>query len=170
MDHFREERRFRQWVEDHGALLHRIARVFAGPADQADLLQELLVTLWRAIPRFRGECSERTFVYRVAHNRALTWAGREQGRRRREDETRQALLALPPDGDDGEAALLERLYAAIRRLPPIDRSLVLLALDGVPHRDAGAFHGLSETAVGARISRAKVRLVAMIETENGDEL
>jgi RNA polymerase sigma-70 factor (ECF subfamily) len=170
MDHSANERQFRHWADDHSALLHRIARAFAGPADQADLLQELLLTLWRAVPKYRGDCAERTFVYRVAHNRALTWAGREQGRRCRENETCQALLALPADGDDGEAALLERLYAAIRQLPPVDRSLILLALDGVPHRDAGAFHGLSETAVGARISRARARLVTMVETENDDGL
>ena len=170
MDHSANERQFRRWADDHTALLHRIARAFAAPADQADLLQELLLTLWRAIPRYRGDCAERTFVYRVAHNRALTWAGREHGRRRREDETCKALLSLPAAGDEGEAALLERLYGAIRRLPPIDRSLILLALDGVPHREAGAFHGLSETAVGVRISRAKTRLVAMTQTENGDEL
>jgi RNA polymerase sigma-70 factor (ECF subfamily) len=170
MDHYRHERQFRQWAEDHAALLHRVARVFAAPGDQPDLLQELLVTLWRAIPKYRGDCAERTFVYRVAHNRALTWSGREQGRRRREDETRRALLALPANGEDGEAALLERLYTAIRELPPLDRSLMLLALDGVPQRDAGALHGLSETAVGARLSRARAKLVAMVEMENGDEL
>ena len=170
MDRTEQERQFRQWVDRHAATLHRIARAFAGPADQADLLQELLLTLWRAIPRFRGACAEATFVYRIAHNRALTWVGREHGRRRREDETRNALLALPAGGDDGESAQLECLYAAIRRLPAIDRSLVLLALDGVPHSDAGALHGLSVTAVGARISRAKAKLVTLIETETGDGL
>ena len=166
MDHSSQERQFRRWADDHAALLHRVSRGFAAPADQPDLLQELLLTLWRAIPKYRGDCAERTFVYRVAHNRALTWAGREQGRRRREDETRLALLALPSGGEDGEAVLLEHLYAAIRELPPIDRSLMLLALDGVPHRDAGMLHGLSETAVGARLSRARARLEAMVD--NGE--
>jgi RNA polymerase sigma-70 factor (ECF subfamily) len=30
------------------------------------------MALWNALPSFRGDCPERTFVFRVAHNRALT--------------------------------------------------------------------------------------------------
>ncbi len=64
--------------------LARILRDYAGPlarlvdsyernaTAREDLLQEIVVALVHAWPHFRGECSERTFVYRVAHNRAIT--------------------------------------------------------------------------------------------------
>lgn len=34
--------------------------------------------LWRALASFRGECSERTLIYRIAHNRGLTHRARRR--------------------------------------------------------------------------------------------
>lgn len=63
------EAMFRQWMREHLTLLHRIARGFAPPSDQPDLLQELMLAVWRALPAFRGDSQPVTFIYRVAHNR-----------------------------------------------------------------------------------------------------
>lgn len=143
---------FSAWLTPHLGALRRIARGFAEPADQHDLTQELMLAVWRARPRFRGESADTTFVYRVAHNTALTWKRGENRRRRR----REAI-------DAPEASLLDRLYDAIRTLPPLDRSLILLALDGQPHAEIGRVHGLSETNVGARLSRVRRRLSDLVE-------
>src|SRR3984885_2894799 len=40
------------------------------------LIQEIALAIWQALAHFRGDCSERTFVYRIAHNRGLTHVGR----------------------------------------------------------------------------------------------
>ena len=37
-----------------------------------DLIQEIWLALWLALPSFRGDCAERTFVYRIAHNRGVS--------------------------------------------------------------------------------------------------
>ena len=60
--------------------------------------------------------------------------------------------------NDPSAALLERIYAEIRKLPPLDRSLVLLSLDGVSYADMAHIHGLSESNVGVRLNRARQQL------------
>ena len=104
-----------------------------------------------------------TFVYRVAHNTALTWK-RGESRRRRRREAIEVELALRREADDApEAGLLDRLYDAIRALPPLDRSLVLLSLDGQPYAEIAHVHGLSETNVGARLSRIRRRLSDLVE-------
>ena len=55
------------------AALSRLAGSFTrSAADRDDLLQEIAMALWRALPSFRGDCSERTFVFRIAHNRCIT--------------------------------------------------------------------------------------------------
>ena len=46
------------------------------PAAREDLYQDVLIALWRALPRFRGESSLATFVFRVGHNRAMTHCAR----------------------------------------------------------------------------------------------
>lgn len=153
------EERFQAWVGEHIGVLHRVARAFAASADQKDLLQELLIAVWRAAPAFRGDSAPSTFIFRVAHNRALTWR-RGEARRRRRDENYQRLHVEDVSGED---PLLERLYEAIRQLEPLDRSLVLLSLEGQSYAEIAALHGLSETNIGARLSRARQKLTQLTE-------
>lgn len=162
-----QDERFRGWMKEHLALLHRISRAFAEPPDQHDLLQELMIATWKAAPAFRAESSPATFIYRVAHNRALTWRAHEAGKRRRAAVAEaEAMQLIQLNGvDEVEAALLERLYAAIRKLSPLDRSLMLLALDGLSYREIAAIHGISETNVGARLSRARTLVSSLVEEE-----
>lgn len=154
---------FREWMEAHLGALHRIARAFAAGADQHDLMQELMVAVWRAAPAFRGESSAATFIFRVAHNAALTWRRGEVRRRIRQREYERLHVSENP----GEDLRLERLYAAIRGLETLDRSLVLLMLEGQSYAEIAAIHGLSETNVGARLTRARKKLSTMMEQDDG---
>ena len=150
---------FAEWIGPHIGRLTRISRAFAAPADRHDLMQELLITLWKARPAFRGDASPATFVYRVAHNRALTWKRRQTLSWLRFPILQGDVPDVPePAADDR----LETLYAAIRELPPVDRSLMLLSLDGVSYADMSALHGLTESNIGVRLTRARARLVAII--------
>ena len=160
------DRIFADWMKEHLPLLHRISRAFAEPADQHDLLQELMLSVWKAVPAFRGDSRPGTFIYRVAHNRALTWHKRTTGRRRRAQEAEYEAAQLGQQIEDpGDRELLERLYAAIRRLEPLDRSLVLMSLDELPYREIAAIHGLSESNVGARLSRARNKISSLVEEQ-----
>src|SRR2546422_6689202 len=68
-------------IRAHGDALERVAWGYVDNAsDRDDLMQEVLTALWRALPRFRGESSERTFVLRVAHNRGISFAIRHRRR------------------------------------------------------------------------------------------
>lgn len=153
---------FADWLAPHLPMLNRTARAFAEPAEQHDLLQELTVALWKARPRFRDESAAGTFVHRVAHNAALTWR-RGENRRRLRGVAVEAELLMRHAGTDPQGALLERLYAAIRQLPPVERSLILLSLDGVAYGEIARLHGLSETNVGARLSRIRRRVSSLVE-------
>ncbi len=159
---------FGDWMRAHLGVLHRISRAFAEPADQHDLLQELMIAVWKAQSAFRGDSSPVTFIWKVAHNRALTWRRRESGRTAR-DATTAREIAVLEGGDGGDSALLDRLYAAIRKLGPLDRSIVLLSLEGAAYRDIAALHGLSETNVGARLTRARQQLTTLVSGLTGGD-
>jgi RNA polymerase sigma-70 factor (ECF subfamily) len=162
-----EDEAFAAWLAPHLAALRRVARAFAEPADQHDLTQEMTLALWKARPRFRGQSADATFVHRVAHNAALTWRRGETRRRRRRDGV-AAELALRLEGSGTpEADLLERLYAAIRTLTPVERSLILLSLDGLAYGQIAELHGLTSTNVGARLTRIRARLTILVK-EDGD--
>ena len=157
--------RFDQWLAGHAAILHHVARGFAWGADRDDLMQELLLALWNAVPAFRDEASPTTFIYRVAHNAALTWKRAQSGYRRRlgRFETLAKPDAADPPGLPDERELLEQVYARIRLLPPLDRSLLLLHLDGVDYATMAEIHGLTESNVGARLTRLRQKLTQSLQ-------
>jgi RNA polymerase sigma-70 factor (ECF subfamily) len=161
--------RFESWMREHIAILFRVAGAFAAGADRHDLMQELLIAVWRAAPGFRGESKPSTFIYRVSHNAAMTWKRTQRTYRRKVDELSALTAGAPPAGPSpAEREALERLYAAIHTLPELDRSLILLALDGLSYREMAEVHGLSESNVGVRLNRIRARLAARLE-EPSDE-
>jgi RNA polymerase sigma-70 factor (ECF subfamily) len=153
---------------EYGPALGRLAALYEpDPTDRADLLQEITLALWKALRSFRGECSERTFVYRVAHNRALTH--RRQARRDRWVSI-EAAAELPDPRPDpaGWAAIREgsqRLLGAVRSLAPVRRQVVTLRLEGLPNREIAQVLGLSENAVAIHLNRAKKQLAQLLPVE-----
>ena len=77
-----DEEAFCTLVEAHRGELHaHCYRMLASPDDADDAVQEALVRAWRALPRFEGRSSVRTWLYRITTNVALDIA---TGRARRE--------------------------------------------------------------------------------------
>jgi RNA polymerase sigma-70 factor, ECF subfamily len=153
-----QHERFDRWVREHGAILHHVANGFAEGDDRKDLMQELLLAVWKSIPAFRQDSQPSTFIYRVSHNAALTWKRTQRNYRNRLERFQAQPAASAPAVDAREPELLQRLYAEIRRLPPVDRSLALLMLDGVSYAGMAEIHGLTESNVGARLHRLKQKL------------
>jgi DNA-directed RNA polymerase specialized sigma24 family protein len=80
LDGAKRDEHFEHLLAVYGPALSRLAASYTNTlSDRDDLLQEIAVAVWQALPRFRGESSERTFVYRIAHNRAITYLARARG-------------------------------------------------------------------------------------------
>ena len=146
-------------LREHGPMLSRIAGSYeAEPARRDDLLQEISLAVWKALPAWRGDASLRTFCARVAHNRALDHLAREKRALGEE------LDDAHPDPDASplrHAEAVQRragLVAAVRRLPLGQRQVVVLALEGFSQREVGEALGLEENTVAQRLSRARRQL------------
>jgi RNA polymerase sigma-70 factor (ECF subfamily) len=158
---------FERWMADHIAILYRVVNGFAEGGERDDLMQEVMLAVWKAIPSFQGRAQATTFLYRVSHNAALTW------RRTRRNYLRRVEQAEVFDGGNGPSSQpqlnderLEELYAVIRRLPEVDRSLVLLSLDGLSYQEIAGIHGISESNVGVRLNRIKQRLAKALNKKD----
>ena len=153
---------------DRDAVLERyreaLWRLTAGYArtrqDREDLYQDVAVAVWQALTRFRGECSERTFVYRVAHNRGISYRARLLRRQTLPLEEAGAPAAPTPSPETAsiEQDQLARLRAAVRALPVNYREVVLLRLEGLSTRDIAEIVGISENNVDVRLARARTKL------------
>lgn len=144
-------------VAEHGAAIARVAAAFEANAARRDELgQEILLAIWQALPRFRGDAALKTFVLRIAHNRAVDHV-MQASRERARDEVPED-LPDPRRGPEQIASLQQRgqrLAGIVRGLPLAQRQLVILALEGLSHEEIGDLLGISIGNVAVRLSRTR---------------
>jgi RNA polymerase sigma factor (sigma-70 family) len=159
------EARFRNLIDANGAALARLAASYtSSTSDRDDLLQEIALALWRALPKFRGDCSERTFLFRIAHNRCIAHLSQRGSTIALDDASID--LADPRPGADvrlSHEQQAERLLEGIRRLPLIYRQAITLSLEGLAYKEIGQVLGIAESNVGVRLNRARQLLRSMME-------
>lgn len=149
----------------HGALIARIARSYEANAALAEeLAQDIYLSVWQALPSFRGDASVRTFVARIAHNRAISHVAR-QARAPRLVELDEGLPAGAPSPEEAvaHADLRAKLEAAVQRLPLNQKVVVTLALEGFQAEEIAAVLGLNVSAATVRLHRAKAALQQLLK-------
>ncbi|MFN8570540.1 MAG: RNA polymerase sigma factor [Gemmatimonadaceae bacterium] len=161
-----DEQRFAALLSTYAGPLQRLCALYErNAAERDDMMQEIAFALWRALPTFRGDCSERTFIFRIAHNRVLSW----RFRRRLSTEPLDAAADVV-DGGPGPDDRLERaserahLLSALRQLPEHLREPVVLRLEGLSDREISGVMGISEGNVAVRLTRARQALRVIFET------
>lgn len=160
LSHVDREGRFNALLAAHGPSLTRLAASYArDPAGRDDLFQEIALAVWRALPTFRGECSERTFLFRIAHNRGVSHVAR----RGPPTLPLEADVDVPDRGPNPEQALSteergRRLVEGVQRLPIGHRQVLTLALEGMAYGEIAEVLGMTESNVGARLTRAREML------------
>lgn len=152
---------------EFGAALVRLARVYEPDADQRrDLLQDIHFELWRSFTAFSGQCSVRTWVYRVAHNVGISRRVRKRKLRLVSLDEVEEMSA--PDSESlaaTDADNVTRLHALIRRLRPPDDQVMLLYLEDLDAASIGQITGLSATAVATRVHRIKALLARQFHSD-----
>lgn len=157
----------RRWLDVHSGIVYKVVRAYArSHHDQEDLFQEVVVQLWRAIPRFEGKARESTFMYQVALYAAMAWSRKERRRREEPQEDLEAASGRLFTPEPARDPRLDWLYERIATLDELDRSLTLLMLDGYSYRDIGQVLGLSEVNVGVKLTRVRNRLAEQVTEEN----
>ncbi|MCW5835930.1 MAG: sigma-70 family RNA polymerase sigma factor [Labilithrix sp.] len=152
----------------HAPALSRLAASYTRSTDEReDLLQDIALALHLALPSFRGDASERTFVLRVAHNRAITFAAR-RGAAVDIADHEDALVASSgknPELRFERAERGQRLLAAVRTLPLTHRQVMTMLLEGLAHREIAEVLGVTENVVAVRANRARAALKVLLEGE-----
>lgn len=147
-------------MREHGPSVVRLAAAYeSNPANRDDLVQEIALALWKALHQFRGECAERTLVFRIAQNRALTHVWRRKqspGELEEADEVPDSRAT--PESQASAGQLRDRLLAAIRSLPVGHRQVMVLLLEGMSHAEIAEVLGITEGNVAVRANRARKEL------------
>ena len=154
-----KEHQFELLVREHKRTIYTVCYMFShNKTEVDDLFQEVLIRLWNGFDHYEGRSSARTWVYRVALNTAINQDKKE----RRRIETVPLTVDIDPfEADDSKTQQVRKLHDLISQLELIDRSLVLLWLEGIPYDEIGAIIGITPNNVGVRLARIKEKLVQM---------
>jgi RNA polymerase sigma factor (sigma-70 family) len=148
---------FEQITREQDAMIKRIASSYESEAPRLEeLVQDIYFAIWRALPSFRGNCSLRTFVARIATNRSVTHVARAV----KLPPSRELTENIPAPGDnpEGHAIAVDReakLTSAVRSLPLAYRQTAMLTLEGLTPKEIADVLGITTNAVAIRMSRAK---------------
>lgn len=156
----RRDSQYRQAAAEFGVALTRLARAYEPDADRRrDLLQDIHLELWRSFAGYEGQCSLRTWVYRVAHNVGISRRIRKRKLRLVSLDEIDGISSEDNTTQQADAAYdVARLYALIRQLVPPDDQVMLLYLEDIDAAAIGEVTGLSAAAVATRIHRIKAIL------------
>lgn len=156
---------FERIVSDYGPLISRIAMSYeADPALREDLVQQIFLAVWQALPSFRADASLKTFIARIAQNRAISFVAKQV----RQPPTAEMPELVESDQPDPEQSAIEAnertvLLEATRRLPLPQREVIILVLEGFNYAEIGEMLNIAPNALALRLSRAKATLKKMLE-------
>ena len=158
-----QEKVFNEIVKTYSERLYwHVRRFVLSHEDTDDLLQDIFLKIWTALPSFRGEAQLYTWVYRIATNETLNFLRRQKVRAalqfRRLDDVMEERIDTDPyfNGSAAERALSK----AIARLPEKQRSVFIMRYyEEMSYEEIAAVTGTSVGALKAsfHIAQEKVR-------------
>lgn len=160
-----KDRLFEQVTSGCTGLVSRIALSYeSDPALRRELIQDILLAVWVALPSFRGDSSLKTFVASIAQKRSISHVTR-RAREPRQVELPEDLrsAALLPDEVAVQNDQKRQLVESIQLLPIPQREAIVLCFEGFSYSEMGQVLGISSNAAMLRCQRAKTALMSIME-------
>lgn len=160
------EQQFRELVEKYSEQLYWHVRELVGSHEDADdILQEVFVKVWKALPGFRGDSSVNTWLWRIATNEALSFLRKQKVRAALRfsslDAEAERVLDSDPwfDGDEAQ----RRLAVAISKLPGKQRAVFCMRyFEELPYEEISEITGTSVGALKASYHQAAEKIKASV--------
>lgn len=162
-----DEKEFQEIVRKYSEQLYWHVRALVNShEDTDDLLQEIFLKAWNALPSFRGESNISTWLWRIATNEALSFLRRQKIRASLRfeslDERAERVVDSDPwfNGDEAQ----RKLAKAIARLPDKQRAVFAMRyFEDLPYEEISAITGTSVGALKASYHVAAEKIKAEIK-------
>ena len=152
------EKEFTRMVSEHKDTIYMVCYMFSKDnAEVEDLYQEILINLWRSLPKFEQRSSVKTWIWRISLNTCISI---DRKKRRRSSLPLEMDIDLYND-EDRDTKQIKMLHDRINRLGPFDRAIILLWLENMSYEEIGAIVGITEKNVSVRLYRIREQLKAM---------
>ena len=158
-----QNKTFVELIKANEGIIFKVASLYtSNREDQQDLYQEIVYQLWKSFDSFLENSKWSTWMYRIALNTAIRQL--KATKKKPINKDLSSVLELKMEQVD---TLLEeqtkQLYEAIKSLNGIEKSIVLLYLEGKSYDEIAKITGFSSSNVGTRLSRIKVKLKKQVK-------
>ena len=155
------EQEFLSVIKEYERVIYKVCYLYTSRnATLNDLYQDVVLNLWRAYPKFRGECKISTWIYRIALNTCISFI-------RKEKNVPETVTLTPYESEwmteeqDSFQLMLKELYYLIGQLGQLDKSIILLYLEEKSYEEISEITGLTVTNVATKLNRIKEKLRKM---------
>ena len=157
-DHTEQE--FLSVIKEYERVIYKVCYLYATRnAPLNDLYQEVVLNIWRAFTKFRGESKISTWIYRISLNTCISFIRKEKNIPEIVTLTQEA--SWMTDEQDELQIMLKELHLLINRLGQLDKSIILLYLEEKSYEEISEITGLTVTNVATKLSRIKDKLRKM---------
>ena len=152
---------FLELIKSNKNQINRICAVYAkNREDQKDLVQDVLLNIWKALPNFKNLANINTWLYRITLNVCL----RSKYESSQKNKIQLNSIKLKPFVAEPKNVAYEQLYYCIGQLPETDKSIIILFLEDLPYQQIAEIIGISENHVAVKIKRIKNKLLKCLST------
>lgn len=152
---------FSQVWQLHQQGISRVVKSYeANPHEQQELMQEIGLAIWRALPSCKDVDKVKPFIYRIAHNQAVDHVTRQV--KKPTTTSVDIDLFIADERKATTSVQQQKLLVAMRELPINQKQVISLLFEGFSYQQIAEIAGLSQSNVGALINRGKQKLQASI--------
>lgn len=154
------------YSQHHPMVLQMCLGYTKGDRDTAnDLSQEVFISVWKNLDKFRGASSYKTWIYRITVNTCLQYIKKEKASPILNEDNRPTIADTDETANDD----IQKLYEAIGQLKKIDRLIIMMVLENQDYDTISEIIGIKPTNVRVKIHRIKKRLKTILNNNNNDE-
>src|SRR5690606_5075151 len=144
-------------VQSNKGIIYKVVSSYCkNVEDRKDLIQEIIVQLWKSFDSYDDNFKHSTWIYRISLNVAISFYRKENSRRKIASSLTDGIINFSDDdcSEDTETDL-SILQQMITQLKDLDKALMLLYLEEKSHKEIAQIIGISETNVATKINRIK---------------
>ncbi len=146
-------------VNQHKAMLYKVCNMYCDTEfSKQDLFQEIVIQLWKAYPRFRGDSKFSTWLYRIALNTAISDLRKQKNHIRSMEPERLPTEIQDIQYNTEREEQLQALYKAINELTEVEKAIVMLYLEDKSYDEMEDILGINQNNLRVKMNRIKEKL------------
>ena len=144
-------------IQANRGIIYKVANAYCKDAEnRKDLVQEIIVQLWKSFDNYSDRYQYSTWIYRIALNVAISFYRKDNRRKQLSSPLAEDIIQLADPGPPPETAEnISFLQQFIGELKEVDKALMLLYLEEKSQKEIAEIIGISPTNVATRIGRIK---------------